>query len=127
MKTEAENVKDYLGKVPEERREAIKKLYKTISQNLPEGFAEGISNGMMGWVVPLDIYPAGYHCTPGNHCRFWGWHRRKILSTCITWEFMQSPNFTTGLWQNFRNIPKRNWIWENPVSASKNLKTFRMN
>lgn len=70
MKIEAENVKDYLDKVPDERKSAIKKLYETISKNLPKGFEEGLSYGMMGWHVPLATYPAGYHCTPGQPLPF---------------------------------------------------------
>ncbi len=65
MRIEAENVTDYLEKIPEERKSAMQRLYETISKNLPKGFEEGISYGMMGWNVPLEIYPAGYHCTPG--------------------------------------------------------------
>ena len=77
MRIEAENVKDYLEKIPEERKEAIQKLYKTISENLPKGFAEGVSYGMMGWDVPLEIYPAGYHCTPGKPLQFLGMASQK--------------------------------------------------
>ncbi|AZI21057.1 DUF1801 domain-containing protein [Chryseobacterium taklimakanense] len=91
MKTEAENVKDFLEKVPEERKEVIKKLYKTISQNLPEGFAEGISNGMMGWVVPLDIYPAGYHCTPGKPLPFLGMASQKNSVNLYHMEIYAKP------------------------------------
>ena len=37
-------------------------LRKVIIQNLPKGFEETISYGMLGYVVPHSIYPAGYHC-----------------------------------------------------------------
>lgn len=72
MKIEAKDIKDYLEKVPEERKIAITKLYETISKNLPKGFEEGISYGMMGWNVPLSTYPKGYHCTPGLPLPFIG-------------------------------------------------------
>lgn len=72
MRIEAENVQDYLEKIPEDRKAAISKLYKTISENLPKGFQEGVNYGMMGWDVPLEIYPAGYHCTPGKPLPFLG-------------------------------------------------------
>lgn len=55
---------EYVSLVPEERRAAFATLRQTILEHLPEGFAEGISYGMVGYVVPHDLYPAGYHCDP---------------------------------------------------------------
>lgn len=77
MRIEAENVKDYLDKIPEDRKSAMNKLYETISKNLPKGFKEGVSYGMMGWDVPLSMYPAGYHCTPGQPLPFLGMASQK--------------------------------------------------
>lgn len=55
---------DYIDKIPEERKEAMTKLRLVIKKNIPAGFEETISYGMIGYVVPHDIYPAGYHCKP---------------------------------------------------------------
>ena len=77
MRIEAENVKEYLDKIPEDRKSAMNKLYETISKNLPKGFEEGVSYGMMGWDVPLSMYPAGYHCTPGQPLPFVGMASQK--------------------------------------------------
>lgn len=77
MKIEAKNVKEYLQKIPEERKEAMYQLYVTISKNLPKGFQEGVSYGMMGWDVPLETLPAGYHCTPGKPLPFLGMASQK--------------------------------------------------
>lgn len=64
MKTEANTPEEYITNVPDEWKEAIARLRFTILKNLPEGFSESISYGMIGYVVPKSIYPAGYHCTP---------------------------------------------------------------
>ena len=64
MKIEAQSVQEYLENLPEERKEPIEKLRKVISENLPNGFEEQLSYGMIGYVVPKSIYPKGYHCTP---------------------------------------------------------------
>ena len=64
MQYEAKSPEDYISQVPEERKEALKKLQKTIKDNLPKGFEEVIIYGMIGYVVPHSIYPDGYHCTP---------------------------------------------------------------
>ncbi|MBW8359528.1 MAG: DUF1801 domain-containing protein [Weeksellaceae bacterium] len=77
MRIEAEHVADYLSKVPDERKPAMQKLYETVKENLPEGFEEGVSYGMMGWNVPLENYPNGYHCTPGEPLPFMGMASQK--------------------------------------------------
>lgn len=64
MRSEAESVNEYISRLPEERKEAISKLREVIKKNLPKGFQEGMSYGMIGYVVPNTLYPAGYHCTP---------------------------------------------------------------
>ena len=64
MRIEAENMDDYITKLPEERQEPMKKLKAAIEANLPEGFEEAWSYGMPGWSVPHSLYPAGYHCKP---------------------------------------------------------------
>jgi hypothetical protein len=40
----------------------IKKLRTGIRRGLPKGFKETMSYGMIGYVVPLSLYPSGYHC-----------------------------------------------------------------
>ncbi|MFY0673461.1 MAG: DUF1801 domain-containing protein [Bacteroidia bacterium] len=64
MNLKATSVTDYISKVPEERQQAFNKLRETIIANLPNGFSEELSYGMIGYVVPKSSYPAGYHCDP---------------------------------------------------------------
>jgi hypothetical protein len=59
-----EPVQAYIDQVPEERKDHFIRLFDAIRNNLPEGFEETISYGMIGWVVPKSTYPAGYHCDP---------------------------------------------------------------
>ena len=46
------------------RKTEFLQLRTVIVENLPKGFEETIGYGMIGYVVPHSIYPAGYHCTP---------------------------------------------------------------
>lgn len=62
MANNCNTIEDYLNQLPNERREAIEKIRKVILDNLPEGFKETISYGMLGYVVPHELYPKGYHC-----------------------------------------------------------------
>lgn len=64
MKINAETPDQYIEQLPPERQAAMKKLRKSILENLPEGFQETMSYGMIGYVVPHSIYPPGYHATP---------------------------------------------------------------
>ncbi|WP_419869999.1 DUF1801 domain-containing protein [Chryseobacterium sp. CT-SW4] len=70
MQIQAESIEDYISKIPEERHEAFRKLFTTINENLPEGFTGNVSYGMVGWAVPLETYPNGYHCSPGSPLPF---------------------------------------------------------
>ena len=55
---------ELIAALPDDRKEAIKKLRDTVKKNLPKGFEETVSSGMINWVVPHKTYPAGYHCDP---------------------------------------------------------------
>jgi uncharacterized protein DUF1801 len=64
MKSTATTPEEYVRELPAERREAITALRNVISKNIPTGFKEVMCYGMIGWVVPFDLFPAGYHCNP---------------------------------------------------------------
>ena len=64
MTSDAKTPEEYINALPSERKEAIAKLRNTILKNLPKGFSETMGYGMIGYVVPHTLYPAGYHCDP---------------------------------------------------------------
>jgi uncharacterized protein YdhG (YjbR/CyaY superfamily) len=64
MSHKAISPQQYLKDLPEEQKKAANKLRDTIVSNLPAGFTEVMSYGMIGYVVPHSLYPAGYHCDP---------------------------------------------------------------
>jgi uncharacterized protein YdhG (YjbR/CyaY superfamily) len=64
MQSEAKTVDEYIEELPDDRRDAIKKLRKSILENIPEGFKETMGYGMIGYVVPHSTYPGGYHANP---------------------------------------------------------------
>jgi hypothetical protein len=64
MKPTAKTVNDYLNELPEDRKVPFLKLRNCILNNLPKGFEEEMSYGMLGYVVPHAIFPSGYHCNP---------------------------------------------------------------
>jgi hypothetical protein len=64
MQPSVNTPEEYLNSLSEERKAPVSKLRDTILENLPAGFEEQITYGMLGYVIPLRLYPAGYHCTP---------------------------------------------------------------
>ena len=56
----ASTVAQYLAALPADRRAALSAVRKAINENLPDGYEEGMQFGMIGWYVPLSMYPAGY-------------------------------------------------------------------
>lgn len=64
MKANGSSVSEILANIPADRVHAFTRLHETIVRNLPKGFEAAISYGGLGYVVPHEIYPAGYHCKP---------------------------------------------------------------
>ncbi|MBN1186958.1 MAG: DUF1801 domain-containing protein [Bacteroidales bacterium] len=61
---QADTLEKYIVQLPDERKQAIKKIRKVILENLPDGFTESMNYGMIGYVVSHSFYPGGYHCDP---------------------------------------------------------------
>jgi uncharacterized protein YdhG (YjbR/CyaY superfamily) len=63
---------EYLSLLDEDRKEIILRLETAIRKALPEGFAEDFNYGMITFVVPKSVYPAGYHCDTALPVPFMG-------------------------------------------------------
>lgn len=70
MQSNAPTVAQYLEELPEERKAVMKKLHNSIKKNLPKGFKDIMQYGMISYVVPHSLYPAGYHCKPSDALPF---------------------------------------------------------
>jgi hypothetical protein len=57
-------VEEYLRSIAPERKEVFQRLHDTILSNLDPQFDVVMSYGMIGYVLPHTVYPAGYHCDP---------------------------------------------------------------
>jgi len=64
MKYQANTPDEYMAVIPEDRQPFMQELRKVIKANLPEGFKEEMNYGMIGYVIPHELYPDGYHCDP---------------------------------------------------------------
>lgn len=64
MNSKVTTVDEYVDNLAEDRKVAISELRNVILKNLPHGFKEEMSYGMIGYVVPHSLYLPGYHCDP---------------------------------------------------------------
>jgi uncharacterized protein YdhG (YjbR/CyaY superfamily) len=100
----ASTVAQYLAALPANRRAALSAVRKVINENLPDGYEEGMQFGMIGWYVPLSMYPAGYGENPkvplsfvalasqksGMVLHFLCFYGHPTLSTWFTSEYKKS-------------------------------------
>ena len=100
----ASTVAQYLAALPADRRVALSAVRKAINENLPDGYEEGMQFGMIGWYVPLSVYPAGYGENPkvplsfvalasrksGMVLHFLCFYGHPTLSTWFTSEYQKS-------------------------------------
>ena len=57
-------VQQYIDQLVGPRKPEFLELRTVIVENLPKGFEECIGYGMIGYVIPISVYPKGYHCDP---------------------------------------------------------------
>ncbi|MEQ1587621.1 MAG: DUF1801 domain-containing protein [Cyclobacteriaceae bacterium] len=70
MQSKAKTADEYILTLPDERAEIITALRNEIKKNLPKGFEETMQYGMISYVVPRKLYPAGYHTNPKDALPF---------------------------------------------------------
>ena len=64
MTSTAATPQEYIASLPDDRKLPMTELRAEIKKNLPKGFEETMAGGMLNFLVPHSIYPAGYHCDP---------------------------------------------------------------
>jgi len=64
MQSKAKTVKEYLASLPADRRETVDAVRAVMRANLDPAIEEVMQYGMIGYVVPHSVFPAGYHCDP---------------------------------------------------------------
>ncbi len=64
VRSTAANPEEYIASLPDGRREAVAKVRDVVNRNLPPGYEEGMTSGMIGWWVPLETFPDTYNGQP---------------------------------------------------------------
>ncbi|HLA62824.1 MAG TPA: hypothetical protein VK610_00235, partial [Rhodothermales bacterium] len=61
---DAAAVDAYLAALPDDRRDVIAAVRNVVVANLPAGYEESVSWGMIGYEIPLARYPKTYNGHP---------------------------------------------------------------
>jgi uncharacterized protein YdhG (YjbR/CyaY superfamily) len=64
VQSKATTVKQYMDELPDDRRREIAKVRSVVRKNLPKGYRESMSWGMITWEIPLERYPDTYNKKP---------------------------------------------------------------
>lgn len=107
MISKAATPEQYLKELPEDRREGVTKLREAMRKNIPKGFKETMGYGMLGYVVPHELYPEGYHCDPKSPLPFAGLASQKnfigfyhmgiyAMPELLKWFKTEFPKHTTA-------------------------------
>lgn len=57
-------VEEYLASLPDDRRAELERVRRVVRENLPAGYVEETSYGMICYGVPLSVYPDTYNKQP---------------------------------------------------------------
>lgn len=64
MKSAAGTVTEYLNSLSPDRKKILTEVRKVVKKNLPKGYVETISWGMISYEIPLKTYPNTYNKKP---------------------------------------------------------------
>jgi hypothetical protein len=79
MSTSITAIPEYLATLTSDEQAVVNKIYNILKKNLPKGFTPIMQYGMISFVVPHKLYPAGYHCKPSEPLPFVGLASRKNM------------------------------------------------
>lgn len=94
VQSTAKTVNEYLKSLPLERAEVINTVRKMILKNLPKGYEENMSWGMISYEIPLKTYPITYNKKP-------------LVTACLA---AQKNNYTLHMMGLYWDKEKGEWL-----------------
>ena len=104
MQSAATTVEEYLGELPDDRRDAIAEVRDVILANLPEGYVETMNWGMISYEVPLATFPDTYNGQPLSYA---GLASQKRHMAVYLSNVYASPELTARLEQGFADAGQK--------------------
>ena len=81
-------------------------MRRVIQHAMPNGFEERMSYGMIGYVVPNELYPPGYHCNPelplpfvsiANQKNFFGFYHMGLYADALLMKWFLAQHSSLNL------------------------------
>ena len=95
---------EYLDELPADRREVVARVRDVIRRNLPRGYTESMSWGMLCYSIPLEKYPNTYNGQPlGYACLV---AQKNYYSLYLT-SVYQDPKQVAWLQEQFKQAGKK--------------------
>jgi hypothetical protein len=107
MTTAAKSPEEYLSALPADRAEILRAVRQVILANLPTGYEETMQGGMIAYVVPHRLYPAGYHCDPRQPLQYAALGSQKNYITLHLMTIYGDPATTQWFQEAFQKAGKK--------------------
>lgn len=91
----------YMAQVNDDRLAHLQMLMDTINAHMPKGFHHQIQDKMPAWVVPLDTFPAGYHCAKDTPLPFCSVANRKNFIALYHMGIYSDPDLLAWFQQEY--------------------------
>ncbi|MCW3074161.1 MAG: hypothetical protein JWP69_1230 [Flaviaesturariibacter sp.] len=104
MQSTAISPEQYMSELPADRKAAMNQLRTTMIKNLPPGFEEGMSYGILTYVVPHSLYPPGYHCNPKQALPFLSVASQKNFIAIYHMGLYASPELLQWFEESYENL-----------------------
>lgn len=107
MQSQATTVQAYLAEQTPERRAALETILKLLRECLDPRIEEGMNYGMIGYWVPFEVYPHGYHCTPDKPLPFAGLASQKQHLSLYLMGMYMDPEATKAFERDWQAAGKK--------------------
>ncbi len=97
------NVNEYIENLAPDKKHAMSELRDLLIKNLPSGFEEVYSNGMISYVVPLSLYPKGYYVQPSTPLPFISIASQKAHIALYHMGLYSKPDLLNWFEQTYKN------------------------
>ncbi len=102
VRSDAGTVQDYLDELPDDRRESMETVRQVVLDNLPGGYEEMMLYGMIGWAIPLEVFPETYNGYPlayaslGNQKNYMSLYLMNVYGDQVTEEWFKERYAASG-------------------------------
>lgn len=94
----------YMEQVDEKWKESFARLVDTVERHIPSGFEQIMQYGGIGFVVPMSIYPHGYHVTPDTPLPFIGLAAQKRHLAVYHMGIYADPELLTWFQEEYARV-----------------------